>query len=296
MNVSILRDSVFFQTVSDFWPRWRSRKPSFSSLWHWWDRGKEHLKSLAVCHCSGAHNERSLSRSVLSSLPCYLKGRIDDGVVSLMPVYGRVLAQLASFDLTEVEGARVRSRVKWADEAATSSRFFLRLEKKRATESWISAMRVSSGVVVKDVEGVCESWASFYQDFFTACPVDLGVQSDFLDCLTSPLSVDDTASYEGPISPNEADAAVLGIAKGKSPGSDGLPMEFYVAFWDLFGGDLVNVFNASLEAGLLPFSQREALIALIFKKGDHLDHKNWRSISLLLLITSSVLVLLVAVS
>ena len=33
-------------------------------------------------------------------------------------------------------------------------------------------------------------------------------------------------------------------------------MEFYVAFRDLIGEDLVDVFNASLEAGLLPFSQR----------------------------------------
>ena len=54
------------------------------------------------------------------------------------------------------------------------------------------------------------------------------------------------------------------MANSKSPGSDGLPMEFYVAFWDLLGVDLVNVFNSSLEPGLLPFSQREALIALIF--------------------------------
>ena len=46
------------------------------------------------------------------------------------------------------------------------------------------------------------------------------------------------------------------MAKGKSPGSGGLPMEFYVAFRDLIGEDLVDVFNASLEAGLLPFSQR----------------------------------------
>ena len=95
------------------------------------------------------------------------------------------------------------------------------------------------------------------------------------------LFVDDAASCDGPISPNEAHAALLGMAKGKSPRSVGLPMEFYVAFWDLLGGDLVNVFNAPLEAGLLPFSQREALIALIFKKGDRLDHKNWRPISLL---------------
>ena len=73
----------------------------------------------------------------------------------------------------------------------------------------------------------------------------------------------------------------LGMAEGKSPGSDGLPMEFYVVFWDLLSEDLVNVFNASLQTGLLPFSQREALIALIFKKGHRLDHKNWRPISLL---------------
>ena len=35
VNVSILRDPVFFQTVSDFWPRWRSRKLSFSFLQDW---------------------------------------------------------------------------------------------------------------------------------------------------------------------------------------------------------------------------------------------------------------------
>ena len=81
----------------------------------------------------------------------------DDGVVFLMPVYERVLTQLASFDLTEAEGARVRSHVKWAEKGETSSRFFLRLEKKRGNESWIFAMRVSNGVVVTDVEGICES-------------------------------------------------------------------------------------------------------------------------------------------
>ena len=63
-----------------------------------------------------------------------------------------------------------------------------------------------------------------------------------------------------PVSSNEAHAALLGIVKGKSPGSDGLPMEFYVVFWKLLSGDLVDVFNASLQTGLLPFFQREALI------------------------------------
>lgn len=37
-------------------------------------------------------------------------------------------------------------------------------------------------------------------------------------------------------------------------------MEFYVVFWKLLSGDLVDVSNVSLQTGLLPFFQREALI------------------------------------
>ena len=87
-------------------------------------------------------------------------------------------------------------------------------------------MRVSNRVVVTDVEGICESWASFYQDLFTACPVDLGVQSDLLDHLSLSLSPDEAALCDGPILPNETHEALLGMAKGKFPGSDGLTKEF----------------------------------------------------------------------
>lgn len=51
-------------------------------------------------------------------------------------------------------------------------------------------------------------------------------------------------------------------------------MKFYVTFWDLFWKDVVEVFNASLEASLLSSSQHEALITLIFKKGDRQDQTN----------------------
>ena len=74
---------------------------------------------------------------------------------------------------------------------------------------------------------------------------------------------------------------LTGMAKSKSLGTDGLPVEFYLSVWNVIGSDLVKVLNASFDSGLLPSSQREALISLIFKKGDRLEHKNWRPISLL---------------
>ena len=47
MNISILKEQDFVSLVEDFWKSWRLRKPS-SSLHSWWDRGKEHIKSIAI--------------------------------------------------------------------------------------------------------------------------------------------------------------------------------------------------------------------------------------------------------
>ena len=116
---------------------------------------------------------------------------------------------------------------------------------------------------------------------YSVSPVDLDCQNDLLNNLTSFLSSEQNALCEGPLSACEVFEALKGRASGKSPGSDGLPAEFYLPFWDLLGKDLVDVLNDSLQSGSLPLSQRTALLSLINKKGERLLHKNWRPISLL---------------
>ncbi|CAM4688665.1 unnamed protein product [Lepidochelys kempii] len=67
----------------------------------------------------------------------------------------------------------------------------------------------------------------------------------------------------------------------KSLGMDGLTVEFYRAFWDILGPDLVTVWAESLQSGVLPLSCRRAVLTLLPKKGDLRDLRNWRPISLL---------------
>ena len=76
-------------------------------------------------------------------------------------------------------------------------------------------------------------------------------------------------------------AALKGLQTGKSPGSDGLPIEFYSAFWELLCDPLLSVLNDCFRVGSLCTSQREALLRLIYKKDDKRLAKNWRPISLL---------------
>jgi len=45
-------------------------------------------------------------------------------------------------------------------------------------------------------------------------------------------------------------------AESKTPGLDGLPAEFYLAFWSVLGSDLVEFLNCAFRLGFLSVSQR----------------------------------------
>jgi exonuclease III len=57
----------------------------------------------------------------------------------------------------------------------------------------------------------------------------------------------------------ESFAAISGMACGKTPGSDGFPMEFYLCFWQALGADLVRILNVAYESGQLSTSQCKGL-------------------------------------
>ena len=70
--------------------------------------------------------------------------------------------------------------------------------------------------------------------------------------------------------------------KNKTPGNDGLTVEFYLVFWPIVGKHLIDCFNYAHDHGALSNSQKQALITLLEKKGkDKRLIKNWRPISLI---------------
>ena len=85
---------------------------------------------------------------------------------------------------------------------------------------------------------------------------------------------------EGLLTLGECHSALLGMTGRKAPGSNGLPMEFYIRSWEVLGQDLVYALNAYYASGWLSLSQRRGIISLVFKRGDRLDVRNWRPITL----------------
>jgi hypothetical protein len=123
-------------------------------------------------------------------------------------------------------------------------------------------------------------WQHYYASLFTAQQCDTVAQDDMLAKVTRKLSQGERDACEGLLTEQECFSALSGMPHGKTSGSDGFPMEFYLR-WQSFGTDLVRVLNIAYETGLLSTSQRRGLIIILYKKNGRLETKNWRPISLL---------------
>ena len=121
----------------------------------------------------------------------------------------------------------------------------------------------------------------FYSSLFSEEPIDPVAQSHLFEHVTRRLSEAERESCEVLLSLNEASEALRLSNRNKTPGSDGLTVEFYSAFWSLLGPLLVDIFNESLAHRELCDSMKSSVTRLVHKKDDRRNLKNWRPISLL---------------
>ena len=105
---------------------------------------------------------------------------------------------------------------------------------------------------------------------------------DLLNSVNKTLGQADRELCEKTISLAELTEYMNSLNLNKSPGPDGLPVEFYKCVWDLLGPLLLRVANQCFQSNSLCDSMKGSVTRLLFKKrGDRRDLKNWRPISLL---------------
>ena len=125
----------------------------------------------------------------------------------------------------------------------------------------------------------------FYKNVYTFKRIDLNGEDSrgFFENENIPkLSEEFKEICEGRVRIEEITEVLNSFKDNKVSGIDGLPAEFYKAFWHLLGETLVDSLNAAFDSGSLSISQRQAIITLIGKKDkDWTLLGNWRPISLL---------------
>ena len=71
------------------------------------------------------------------------------------------------------------------------------------------------------------------------------------------------------------------MSLNKSPGIDGIPLEFYIAYWDIIKVEICDIYNTIISSLALEDRQNMGVISLIYKGGAENYLSSWRPISLL---------------
>ena len=92
---------------------------------------------------------------MLTKLAAHLKIHIDSCRLSFLPIYFSTRSRLDASDHEVARGAQVRARARWAEEGESFTAYFLRLERKRATDRYILVLRAGDASLVADKDGLC---------------------------------------------------------------------------------------------------------------------------------------------
>lgn len=148
----------------------------------------------------------------------------------------------------------------------------------------IPSIRSLDGLVTTEPKHINNIFCSFYSSLYQSdgqlneCDYE-----NYLRKLNlSRLSEEDASSLDNPLTLDELEMAARSMQSNKSPGLDGIPPEFYLLFWEKLGPLLLDMIQASLEAGMFPRDVNTALITLLLKKDrDPIECTSYRPLSLL---------------
>ena len=137
--------------------------------------------------------------------------------------------------------------------------------------------------VIRDPKEVNGALREFYANLYTSVnpPPTPPDQNWFESVKKLPEGVAD--ALDRPLAANEISTVLFKHSKtGKSPGNDGITVEFYRTFWQELRDPLIKALREALLEGELSPSQKQSVIRLIPKKGRDMSKiKNWRPISLM---------------
>jgi len=275
-NNSVLTDKDFVEPMRT----WLTKEISHGITWDDWTGFKSKVKNRTKRYCIDKARKRKKRECVISNKIVSLKQSLARGN-DVNDELTRCEDEFKELVSENLKGAQVRSRAKWIEEGEKPTRYFFSLCRSRHNSNRIDTLKNEENEEVSDQQGLLEVIEAFYSKLFSKEDVDLDAQDILLSNLVECLDEGGSENCEGDLNVDEVRAAMAGMTRDKTPGEDGLSLEFYLCFADLLSPVLTAFANECFTRGNFPIDCVRSVVRLVFKKNDRSDLKNWRPISLL---------------
>lgn len=218
------------------------------------------LKYASIKKANLKNTEAEIEASIL-----YLERRIERNDVSdqekrnLKNELNNKKQEFEQISRYKTKGYKIRNRARWYNEREINSKYFLSLEKRHCKINTIGYLKTENGTSITSDKEILKECKMFYTNLYRAKPND-AINDDDNNYFLSPnnqckLTPEETDACEGELREKECLEALRTMKNEKSPGNDGIPVEFYKVFWKDISTFYINAINTSYESEKLSVSQ-----------------------------------------
>ena len=290
-NSSLLYDSQYVSQAKDVIKEATEKYSSMENKGMLWELIKLDVRTFTVPYCVNKKKVETAYENEINNKYNFLFNMINSTAEpsnAVFEEYYNTKSELENIQRHKAKGIILRSKCQWVEEGEKNTSFFLRLEKSNYANKVISKLNVRDNIITAPHE-ILEEEKNFYENLYSSSPLNrddsyrVECENFFLTENQIPkISNQNRASCEEPVSEAELLKSLKCMKNGKSPGSDGLTVEFYKFFWSDIKNILLSSLNYALVSGSLSVEQRRGILSLLPKKDkDRIFLKNWRPISLL---------------
>ena len=282
LNVSVLKEKKYIDGIKNLIKHTYEEYNDIENERLKWDLCKIRIKEYSIKYCC---TKAMKSRDKIQSIQRELK-KIeeigDEQSKETRKEHQQLTSDLEVLLLEKAIGAQIRSRAEWIETGEKSTKYFLNLETHRQHNNVIGTLKDKSNKVLHKDEEILNECKTFYKHLYQSNQPNTQEINEYL-CNIEPreLTEQEKEICEGMITSLECKEALKDMKKGKSPGIDGIPAEFYVTFWDIIEAHILDTYNEAFACQELSCSQNLAVLTLLHKKGDKTNLQNYRPISLL---------------
>ena len=201
----------------------------------------------------------------------------------MLTQYSYLIQKLKEIEEIEIEG--YRRRIKYLasyEKGEPDIAFYSKLEERQANKDQIGQLAENKNSnIYTDNENIIKISTKFYTDLYTPNKLNTKTQDRLLKNIKKKITKEQKDKLDAPITEDEIRTAVFQMQPGKSPGLDGIPVEFYREYWNEIKVYYMSFIN-KIKTEAFPKSKNTSVIKIIYKKtGEIFLLTNYRPISLL---------------
>ena len=197
--------------------------------------------------------------------------------------YNHLKQKLKEIEEKEIEGYKTRIKhMPSYEKGEADIAFYSKMEERKIGKDIIGQLGESKdGEIFTDNENMKRISTKFYTELYTPSKVNEKTQDRLLRNIKKKITAEQRATLDAPLTIEEIRKTIFQIQTGKSPGLDGIPIEFYQEFWDVIK-DLYFAFIREVRTAAFSNAKNTSVIKIIYKKkGEIYLLCNYRPISLI---------------